>query len=246
MNDSVDMGKAFMHLFDDKDWISKTAVGACLSMAPILNFAVVGYELRVVRNVSSGEPQAMPQWDDIGKMFTDGLQLALARWVLALPLTIFICLPLAAFFGFPFIAAIATESAPNADVDRAMGLSFGMGMMLFLLCGGVAAIGSLALGFIYPAMTANFLRHGTFAACFNFPQIVGFIRRNASNYITVWVSAILAGIVYSMAASIVYLIPCLGSVLALPLSAAGVFWIYMVTGHALGQALAFDKPESPS
>ncbi len=34
---------------------------------------------------------------------------------------------------------------------------------------------------------------------------------------------------------------CIGPMLALPLSLVGLFWIYMVTGHAVGQAVALDK-----
>ncbi|MEK6575353.1 MAG: hypothetical protein AABZ58_13680, partial [Chloroflexota bacterium] len=52
MTASIDIGKAFTHLFEDADWLTKTAIGACLSLVPVLGFTVIGYELRVIRNVS--------------------------------------------------------------------------------------------------------------------------------------------------------------------------------------------------
>jgi|SRR3990172_5033683 len=243
MTGSIDIGKAFTHLFEDVDWLTKTAIGACLSLVPVLGFTVIGYELRVIRNVSKGESRPMPTWDDFGAMFMDGLQLGLARLLLALPAIALFFVPLFALFFFPVIGSIIAEGSArtSAEAERIASLAFGIGMLAATVCCGGGFLYSLALGFVYPAMTANFTRHGAFAACFNFPEILAFIRRNGTNYLTVWVAGLLAGVVYSTVFSVLYVIPCIGPLLALPLSLVGLFWIYMVTGHAVGQAMALDK-----
>lgn len=242
MNRSIDIGKAFTHLFDDADWIAKTAVGACLMLVPVLGFAVVGYELRVVHRVSRGEARPMPDWEDFGEMFMDGLQLGLARLVLALPVIGLLILPMLAFFFLPVFGGIIADSSArtSAEAERIFGLIFGLGMLASTLCCGLGMLFSWALGFIFPAMTANYARRNTFASCFSFSEIFAFIRRNTSNYLTAWIAGMLAGVLYSVVFSMLYVVPCIGPMLALPLSMVGVFWIYMVTGHIVGQVLALD------
>jgi hypothetical protein len=105
---------------------------------------------------------------------------------------------------------------------------------------------SFVLGFVIPAVTANYARQGTFASCFAAREILDFIRRNFSNYLMVWLAGFLAGLGFAVVYMFVAFIPCLGTLLAFPVSMAAVFYIYMVNGHALGQALALDKaPDAP-
>ncbi len=244
MSDSIDLGKAFSHLFDDPDWGTKTVLGAALGMVPILNFSLIGYELRMIRNVVKGETRPMPAWDNLGEMFMEGLQLGLARLLLSLPMVLFIIVPLFSFFFVPFFMAALAGSMSEAEAERFVGPLMGGWMLTAMLCCGIGLIISLALGFVFPAMTANFSRRGTFAACFDFHELFGFIRRNPSNYLMVWLASVLAGLLVAVIYSGIAAIPCLGSFLALPVIAAGMFFNYMVSGHALGQALAFDQPES--
>jgi hypothetical protein len=121
-----------------------------------------------------------------------------------------------------------------------LGLMAAVGMMVFL--GGMllTAILSLAIGFVYPAMAANFARRGTFGACFDLGEMMAFIRRNFSNYLMVWLTSILVGVLFVVVYTFLSFIPCIGTLLMIPASVSAAFFIYMVNGHALGQALALD------
>jgi hypothetical protein len=104
VKNSVDLGKAFTHLFEDAEWITKMVIGSLIALVPILNFALVGYEVRVMRNVAKGEQHPMPSWNDFGDLFTEGMWLGLARIVYSLPVLVLI-LPM--FFIFFFLRLLS-------------------------------------------------------------------------------------------------------------------------------------------
>ncbi len=239
MQQSVDVGKSFTHVFEDPEWATKAILGSLVMLVPVLNFTLAGYETRVARNVSKGEPHPMPSWDGFGDFFMEGLWLSLARIVYGLPVLIFMA-PLFLLFIIPILLAVIAGDSRDADRIMGMGLSI---WFLVIACSFILAmLYSLLYGFITPAITANYVRHGTFASCFDLKEIFAFIRRNLNNYLMVWVAGIGASLVFVIVYMVVALIPCFGSLLSLPMSAAGAFYIYMVTGHALGQAMAFDAP----
>ena len=246
MTDSIDIGKAITHLFEDKDWTSKAIVGGLLALIPILGFAVAGYEVRVMRNVSRGEATPMPAWDDIGQMFMEGLWLGLARIILGLPAALLILGPFVSFYFLIFFGAVFANGANSRDVEQAVSTLVPVGLLASSLCCGLGILYSFLLGALFPAVAANYARRGTFASCFNIGEVAGFIRRNPSNYLMVWLTGFLAGLIYTGAVSVVNFIPCLNLILVWPVSALAIFWMYMTLGHAVGQLLAMDtgRPET--
>lgn len=239
MTDSVELGPALRHLFDDEEWITKTVIGGLLAAVPILNFVVIGYELQMIRNVSKGERRPMPAWDDFGRFFTDGLQLGLARIVYGLPLLLLLA-PLFFIFFLPFLVVVISGGRDSEATDRLMSLVLGGTMLLGLLAFGAAMAYALLIGALLPAVAANFVKRGTFAACFELRAIFSFIRANFNNYLMVWLTGIVAGLaVYAIYFALNF-IPCIGFLFALPVALAGGFFILMAAGHALGQALALE------
>jgi hypothetical protein len=238
MNKTIDIGKAISHLFDDPEWVSKTVIGAVLSIVPILNFTVVGYELRLIRNVSQGQARPLPAWDDIGEMFVEGLWLGIARLIYALPVIFGIVLGIMTFYGSIFVGAVAADSQrgdPNNAAAVFIPLAF-LGGSVFC---GLAILYSLVFSFLSPAIAANFVRHKTFASCFNFGQIIALIRRNPNPYLMVWVTALLAGFIYLGISSVSSFLLCLNFLVLYP----AIFWVYTMIAHAVGQFLALDAPE---
>jgi hypothetical protein len=245
MENKVDISKAFQHLFDDPEWVTKTIIGALLTVVPILNFVVYGYEVRVVRNVAKGQQRPLPTWDDFGGCFTDGLYLGLARIVYGLPMLVFL-VPFFFLFIMPLVGALAAGNSDSHTADRIFGLLFGLGFLLMFLSLGLMMIYGLLLGFSFPAITANYVKHGTFASCFDFKSIIAFIRTNFNNYLMVWLTGLIAGLVVGAIYMAVSFIPCIGTLVGLPLFMAGAFFILMASGHALGQALAYAAPTPAS
>jgi len=82
----MDIGKSFSYPFEDKQWVSKMGLGAVISLVPILNFAMTGYMIQIVRNLMDCALEPLPNWDDLGKKFMDGVMLVLAGLVYGLSL----------------------------------------------------------------------------------------------------------------------------------------------------------------
>ncbi|MBI3362177.1 MAG: DUF4013 domain-containing protein, partial [Chloroflexi bacterium] len=184
--------------------------------------------------VGRGEARPMPDWSDLGGLFVDGLWLGIARFVLILPALILIFIPI---FGLIF-AGLLSDQLNSRQVGSALGAVTLIG---FALSCGLAVLYGLAIGFILPAIAANYARHGTLASCLDIGAIVRFIRENLNQYLTAWLAGLLAGFAFSAVVSVVNFIPCIGTLLLIPLAGLGGFWIFMVTGHAIGQVLAMDS-----
>ena len=242
MNKTFDFGKTLTHAFDDPERVSKVGLGALIMLAPILNFAALGYEVRVIKNVAKGEPRPMPKWDDIGALFMEGLWLGIANLILALPIIVVV-------FGVMFLYFFGIFSLTFLDlrsdqVERIMS-SAGPVILLFGagLCGSLLVYG-LALGFVYPAIRATYARRGTLASCFDFRAHLRFIRDNPGNYLMAWLATLLGGIILQFAVMALYIIPCFGQLLLLPVAGVGSFWLVMVSGHAVGQVMALEEAGS--
>src|SRR5210317_1391292 len=104
----MDYGKSFTFVFEDEKWISKFAVGVIISLVPIVNFAGYGYMVQLLKNVRDGEENPLPEWDDFGKFFVDGLKF------LAGYLIYFIPIILLSFFMIP-VAIAADAGGVNDD-----------------------------------------------------------------------------------------------------------------------------------
>lgn len=84
-------------LFSDPAWILKCLLGAILLAVPVAHFFACGYIYEMFNRVRRGEPLELPEWEDWGRLFTQGIPvfviflvftvapLAIA-WVLTRPL----------------------------------------------------------------------------------------------------------------------------------------------------------------
>ncbi len=73
---SIDWGKGFTVLFEDKEWLGKTFIGGIFILLSLLLIGipfVLGYLLEFVRNVIERRSPLLPEWDNMGEKFTKGL-----------------------------------------------------------------------------------------------------------------------------------------------------------------------------
>ena len=238
----MDIGKSFSFPFEDKQWITKLGLGAIITMVPVLNFAWSGYMVELIRNVMNGAQEPLPNWDDIGKKFMDGLILTLAGLVYALPMLIVICLPLS-------IMVVPAIMSGNQDMQSIAEAIAGASSVLFLCLLCVFFIYALILSVIYPAILIVFAREGTFASCFKFRDVFDLIGKNMSPFFTAWGVSVVAGIavgfVSGIAQAILNFIPCLGQIAAFVLAIGIVVYTSVIYAHLFGQfgrtALGLDQ-----
>lgn len=232
----MDVGKSLRFVFDDKDWISKLLVGLLVSIVPILNFAFLGYTVRLLRNVREGILYPLPDWSDIGDYFVKGLILVVVIIIYMIPIII-----LSLILGGAGAVTDMTASGDLADI--AGGLIAGAGVLLTCL----VTIYVLVFTFYFYAMVIHFSRFGTFGSCFEFGKIFKIISDNLREYLTGWVVALLFGIVLgivgAIAFTILFFIPCIGWILSLVLGAFLAVWPNLVIFHLFGQVESLQPVE---
>jgi hypothetical protein len=229
MEEHMDIGKSFSYPFEDKQWVSKVGLGAVISLVPILNFAMTGYMIQIVRNLMDNAEEPLPNWDDLGKKFMDGLMLVLAGFVYALPVIVLSCLPLS------IITIPAIIASGNSDFQNVANTISGAGGVLLAAMTCVFLVYGLVLSVIFPAIYVNYAREGTFASCFHLREVFNIIGKNAGPFFTAWGMSLVAGLVVSVVISVFNLIPCIGQIISFVLLLVAGVYLSMIYSHLFGQ-----------
>ena len=223
----MDVGKSVGYVFEDQKWTNKLLIGMLVSIVPIVNFALLGWVIDIMRNVSKHEPFPLPEWDNFGEKFVKGAILFVASLIYSLPALLITC-PL---FFLPFTRGDFSREGTQALTGVIAGTS------LFLSC--AILIYGLIISFLIPAIYLNFARKGTFAACFEFGEIWRIMSKNLGDYIVAWLIIIVVGVaattLIGIVGGILAIIPCCGWILAWILFGVTTVWILAVFGHLFGQ-----------
>jgi hypothetical protein len=220
----VDFGRTLGFVFEDPDWLKKMLLGGLMCLLSIFivgTFLVGGYALRVIRRSARGEARPLPDWDDWGGLFMDGL-LAFGVYIVHV---FALVIPLIAGFGCLVGVAMGGASS-HRGAGNALGAVAGIGMLglyaLFFLA-------LMALMVYMPAVLTRLAILGRFGVVLEFRENVGFIRRNLGNYLL----ALVMYLVASFIAQFGVILLCVG---IFPLT----FWSYCVLAYPLGQIAGQD------
>jgi hypothetical protein len=217
---SVDFGRSFTFVSEDPDWLKKVLIGGVFTLACSVLVGVpfvLGYFSRMLRNVVAGEPRPMPEWDDLGGIFNDGLHLTAVYFLY----TLGIVAVFAALGCVVMLPAMALSG--NRDLSEAFSVLGGLGIVALY---GLVMLVSLVLAIYLPAALARSALRGTVADGFAWREVLGFITANVGNYLITLVIYVLA----SFLAQFGLLLCCVGVFPA-------AFWSHMVLTVALGQTV---------
>jgi hypothetical protein len=212
----MDIGKAFGFVFEDEKWISKVLLGGLFLIIPIVNFAVIGYMLKVAQNVAQGNPRPLPEWGEFGDHFMRGLYGIAIQIVYQLPTLIVY----GVFFCVLLAAGGAAGSERSSDGAGAIGV---LGLCLLPLI----FILALAGAFLSYVAAGRYVATNTLSEAFKFSDVIASARGNLGAWLMVLLVVILAGFVGSLGT-----IACGVGVLFTS------FYAQCVIGHALGQTVA--------
>lgn len=220
---TFDFGRPFTYVFEDPRWLSKVLIGGlfilgiCILIGPLF---AAGYCARLARNVAAGQRRPLPEWDDLGGYFAEGLRLFCIGLVYSIPVM--------AIFGFVMGPALVTAViARDHDAIRGMsGLFSGFASCL------IAPI-SLAISLWMPGALLFAVMEQRFGAAFEFARIWAFIRENLGNYLLAFVVYLLARFI----AGFGVVLCCIGVVFT-------VFWQMLISAYAYAEAwrLARTRP----
>ena len=229
----LDLGQAFRFFFEDPDWIKKMLIGAVfmlLSSLIIGGIFVGGYAVHIVRRVARGEPRPLPEWEDLGAFFGDGLR-AFALYLVHL-VVVGIVPAAFAFLLFLMGGGLAAFSHSSRSASDAAGALVGL-----LMAGlyAVTLVLMLLLSIYIPAAFVRFVVTDRLGAGFEIAENIAFIRRNLGRYALALVIYLLA----SFVAQVGFLACCVGYL-------ATSFWAVCVGAWALGEVARRDAMIVPA
>lgn len=224
----MQIGKSFTYAFEDAKWFSKLLIGALISIVPILNFVWGGYTTEIMRRVFRDDPEPLADWDDFGKKFMDGLILIVAGFIYSLPFLL-LMIPLFPLFLMPF--------SEGSSFQETMAVISG-GLSIVIIC--LLTLYGLFLTVFFPAVQINFAHKGTFGSCFEIGTIVRRATGDFGNYLLAWLAylvfAFVVGMVGGLVAGVLSIIPCIGWIFSLVITALMTPLIGVIYAHLFGQA----------
>lgn len=185
-----------------------------LSVFVIGGIFIAGYAVRLVRRAARGEPYPLPEWDDLGGMFTEGL------WVVGAYLAHLL----------PIVAAMVVLIVPIVIVGERNGEPSPAATILLIPLGLIAAALVLAVLCYFPAAFTRMAVTERFGAAFEVADNWAFLRRNVMNYLLALVIFLVANFISQFG----ILLFCIGIIPA-------TFWSQCVGAYALGE-VAFRDP----
>jgi len=216
--EKMDIGKAFTFVFEDENWIVKLLLAAAilllglvfswvLLIPPIVaGIFIGGYTVEITRRVIQGDPQELPEWDDWGKLFGEGLKVWVVGVVYALPIIV-VSLCLGALIG------VLADSSEELSVI----------VSLVLSCFNI--LWAILISIVLPAAIASYADTDDLGAAFRFSDIFALISNNLSTYLITFVMSWVASLVGSLGAFVLGI----GWLVTAPYGS-------FVTGHLYGQA----------
>jgi len=210
----MDIGKSFSFVFEDEKWIEKVLIGGLVSLIPIVGiFILMGYGVKLVRNVRNHDPNPLPEWTDWGELIADGLKLFIITFIWTLPLVI--------LYMLIVIPMAMTDPENPSALASTMAMCFGCFAFLY------GIIVWLAL----PAIVIKFAETGEISSGFKFGEILGFVKKHLGQIVIV---ALISLVVYTIAG--------FGIVLCVIGLLFTNFWAYMVQYHMIAQIGLEEAP----
>lgn len=223
--------------FQSRDGINRLLVGAALSLGgvviPILPTLLVhGYIVRVLRQAVNGVEAALPEWNDWGRLLSDGLKSTLiALLYLAPGLVVMVSGYLVYFVGSIGLAFLEGAST-RAELSHVLAL---FGLVAVLLVSLFLGWALWLAGLIpLPAALAHFAAEERFVAAFDVPAWWRLINADRWGYLLGWVVTLgLVGVIYTIF-TLLYFTIVLCLVASYALAPLG-FYLLLVAAVVFGQ-----------
>ncbi|HEV7240073.1 MAG TPA: DUF4013 domain-containing protein [Thermoanaerobaculia bacterium] len=217
-----DFAKPFSYVFDDPDWVTKILIGGLFYIAGFLIigwFFILGYVAKTARNIIADQARPLPEWENLGDFFNEGLRLFGVMLVIVLPMV-------ALAVGIMIPAGIL-GSVDNEGVAALGSLMSGCIVCIFVPI-------SLAVWFFMPGMLLFAAVEQRFGAAFEFRRIWPFIKQNIGNYLLALVVMIIARFLGGFGIMLL----CIGVVFT-------GFWSFLITAHGFAQVYRLATQPKP-
>jgi hypothetical protein len=215
---TIEFGRPFLFVFEDPDWIKKILIGGLFYLAAFLIvgiFFVFGYAVHLARNVMQGAPRPLPEWDDLGGIFVDGVKVTIVSLIYAVPL---ILVWLLLFGGMAAIGAFGEEQLEGPAAGMV-----GCFMPIFILL-------VLAYSVFLPAALLMYVASGSIGEALNMRKAIRFVINNPANYVLAFIINLIANFISQFG----IILLCIGVLFT-------SFWAVLVSAYAFADAYRLAK-----
>jgi hypothetical protein len=180
----------FSFPFKDPRWKEKFLIGIVITFVSFLLLFipfifVVGYTYQIMRRIilENGEPY-LPEWEDWGKLFTDGLRLTGAGLVLSAPLII---LFLIAFLTNLILSLVFASSSQSSSMTS---LVFPIWTLFSFIPLGLGMASAMVIGIVSPVVLGHVVATNSWAAVFQVKEWWKVFRANLGGFLITYLLVI--------------------------------------------------------
>jgi hypothetical protein len=194
--------------FNDPRWQTKFLIGSLLILAGyfipfVPGIFLYGYAFQIMHRiiVEKGEPY-LPEWDDWGKLFTDGGKIMGAVFIYSLPFLLLVCGGFGLFFALSIGAGAISSNPETGTPPEAVLPLIGMGVWFFTITIGTILVFPLVI--ILPVAIGHLVATNDFAAAFRPREWWPIFKANWAGYLVSYALLLGFWMVLSFAIQILY------------------------------------------
>jgi hypothetical protein len=173
----------FSFPFKDPRWKAKCLVGVGLTFVSFLTLFipfifVIGYVYQIMRRIilENGEPY-LPEWEDWGRLFNDGMRLAGAGVVLSAPIILFLFIAILLGMLPSFVFMTTSQSG---SIDSPL---FPLLTLFSLVPFGLVMVFSLLIGILSPVVMGHVVATHAWTAVFQVKEWWKVFRANLGGFL---------------------------------------------------------------
>jgi hypothetical protein len=172
----MDLGLSFTYVFQDEEWVKKILIGAVAFLIIFIGWIpLLGWMIEIARRVIRQDPQPLPDWSDLGGLFTLGLK-ALVIGIIAGIIPGLLAIPY----------AILSAIGDNTDTI----------FMIYSICYGCFnLLYAILLAFVIPASYGILAATDNLVDALSPNKIIGLVRANPAAYVMAIVGGFIAGLI---------------------------------------------------
>jgi hypothetical protein len=172
----MDLGLSFTFAFEDEEWVKKLLMAAIAALIPFIGWIpLLGWAILIARRVIRRDSEPLPDWSDLGELFTLGLK-GLVIVIIAVLIPLLLAIP------FAVLGALGSDSDAIYTIYS---LCYGCFNFLY----------GLALAFVLPASFGILADTDQLADALNPSKVIALVRAAPSAYLMALVGGIGASIV---------------------------------------------------
>lgn len=176
---TISFEKSFGFVFKDPEWIKKLVIGTVFVLLTPFLIGIPfmsGYLIRIIRQRLAGK-EGLPEWDNLGSVFIDGIKVIWVGFLYALPIVV-------------ITLALAILMFIVGEIDNDAGALMGL---LFLPVQGLSMLYSLFIVVMHPHIYYVIATDAPLSHAFHVKKYFQVLQKDWSNFLIALLMIWLAG-----------------------------------------------------